>query len=537
MPASSLPSSSGSTTLGHEKDEEANIAITEKPQEERVAESESDTDQNDESAPSPLQPSNTRAAILEVSGVTYDEQLNAYIVGWEGPDDPSNPLNWAPFRRWGMVSIVSLITLITPLASTMFAAAVPMLMEEFNVENRQLSAFVVSIFVLGFVIGPLICSPLSELHGRLPVYHASNCFFLLMNISCALAPSLPALMVFRILAGAAGSAALAIGGGTIADVIPIHHRGKAMVLFSMGPIVGPVIGPVGGGFAGQALGWRWIFWILSMCSGSVVVLCFLVMKETFAPKILGQRTKKLKKQYPHIEFRSLYYSPLTEFQYMKQSMSRPLHMLINPIVISLSLYLAVGYGYLYLLFTTFSMVFRDQYGFSFGTAGLSFLGCGIGSIIGAGFYAYYADTIHTHLSKQHGSTQPEFRLPALIMGAVLIPVGLFLYGWTVEYKIHWIVPQIGSGIFGFALVLVFQSIMNYLVDTFEIYAASSLAANMVLRSLGGALLPLGGEEMYAKLGHGWGNSLLGFVAIAIGPLSVIFYKYGDRIRAKSKPKF
>lgn len=79
--------------------------------------------------------------------------------------------------------------------------------------------------------------------------------------------------------------------------------------------------------------------------------------------------------------------------------------------------------------------------------------------------------------------------------------------------------------------------MNYLVDTFEIYAASSLAANMVLRSLGGALLPLGGEEMYAKLGHGWGNSLLGFVAIAIMPLSLIFYKYGDRIRAKSKPKF
>ena len=79
--------------------------------------------------------------------------------------------------------------------------------------------------------------------------------------------------------------------------------------------------------------------------------------------------------------------------------------------------------------------------------------------------------------------------------------------------------------------------MNYLVDTFEIYAASALAANMVLRSLGGALLPLGGEEMYAKLGLGWGNSLLGFIAVACAPVSFIFYKYGDRIRAKSKPKF
>ena len=79
--------------------------------------------------------------------------------------------------------------------------------------------------------------------------------------------------------------------------------------------------------------------------------------------------------------------------------------------------------------------------------------------------------------------------------------------------------------------------MNYLVDTFEIYAASALAANMVLRSLGGAFLPLAGEEMYASLGLGWGNSLLAFIAVALAPLSFIFYKYGDRIRARSKPGF
>ena len=453
MAPSSIPSSSDSTTIAAEKDEESRIDISEK------ALNGNGPQITDEAAdsPAPLQPSNTRAAILEVSGVTFDAEKNCYIVGWEGPDDPTNPLNWSPGRRWGTVAIVSLITLITPLASTMFAAAVPMLMEEFGVNNRLLSAFVVSIFVLGFVFGPLICSPLSELHGRLPVYHSSNCFFLLMNMSCALAPSLPALMVFRILAGSAGSAALAIGGGTIADVIPIHHRGKAMVLFSMGPILGPVIGPVGGGFAAQALGWRWIFWILTIASGFVTVLCFLVMKETFAPKILKQRTIKLQKKYGHIEFRSLYYSPLSEWAYMKRSMSRPLHMLVNPIVVSLSLYLAVGYGFLYLLFTTFSKVFREEYGFTLGTSGLAFLGCGIGSIIGAGVYALYADRVFTHLSKNFGSTQPEFRLPALIIGSITIPAGLFMYGWTVHYGVHWIVPQIGSGIFGFALVMLFVS--------------------------------------------------------------------------------
>ena len=407
---------------------------------------------------SELAPSQTRAAILEVSGLSLHPELpNTYIVGWESDDDPTNPLNWAPWRRWGTVFLVSLITLITPLASTMFAAAVPILMEEFDVQSKILNAFVVSIFVLGFVIGPLICSPLSELHGRLPVYHTSNFVFLCFTIACAVAPNLPALMVFRFMAGSAGSAALAIGGGTIADVIPIHHRGKAMVLFSMGPILGPVIGPVGGGFAVQALGWRWIFWILTIASGSVCVLCLGVMRETFAPKILKGRTRKLEKRYRHVAFRSMYWSPLTEKEYLVRSLVRPLRMLVNPIVLSLSLYLAVGYGYLYLVFTTLSLIFRTKYGFGLGAAGLSFLGSGVGSIIGAGVYAYWADTVHQYLSRKHGGVRPEFRLPALMVAAVVMPLGLFMYGWTLEAGVHWMAPQVACGIFGFALVLVFVS--------------------------------------------------------------------------------
>lgn len=475
MAPHSLPSSttSGESTVALEKDEEAAIGISEKDDD--LQQSDVVPPKDDSTPTSPgyrtengkhfgpdgteLAASQTRAAILEVSGLSLHPELpNTYIVGWESSDDPTNPLNWAPWRRWGTVFLVSLITLITPLASTMFAAAVPILMDEFGVESKILNAFVVSIFVLGFVIGPLICSPLSELHGRLPVYHTSNFVFLCFTIACAVAPNLPALMVFRFMAGSAGSAALAIGGGTIADVIPIHHRGKAMVLFSMGPILGPVIGPVGGGFEVQALGWRWIFWILTIASGSVCVLCLAVMRETFAPKILIGRTRELEKRYPHVAFRSKYWSPLTEKEYLIRSLVRPLRMLVNPIVLSLSLYLAVGYGYLYLIFTTLSLIFRTKYGFGLGAAGLSFLGSGVGSIIGAAVYAYWADGAHGHLSKKHGGARPEFRLPALMVASVVLPVGLFMYGWTLETGVHWMAPQVACGIFGFAVVLIFVSV-------------------------------------------------------------------------------
>lgn len=85
------------------------------------------------------------------------------------------------------------------------------------------------------------------------------------------------------------------------------------------------------------------------------------------------------------------------------------------------------------------------------------------------------------------------------------------------------------------LMATFMSINTYLVDAYTVHAASAMAANTVFRSLGGALLPLAGRQMYQALGLGWGNSLLAFIAIALSPMSWIFYKYGERIR--KSPRF
>ena len=119
--------------------------------------------------------------------------------------------------------------------------------------------------------------------------------------------------------------------------------------------------------------------------------------------------------------------------------------------------------------------------------------------------------------------------------ALLMPVGLFLYGWTAEKHVHWIAPIIGTAIVGLGLLATFMPIQTYLVDAFTIYAASAIAANTVFRSLMGALLPLAGRKMYETLGLGWGNSLLGFIALAMSPMAWIFFKYGERIR--KSPRF
>ena len=114
---------------------------------------------------------------------------------------------------------------------------------------------------------------------------------------------------------------------------------------------------------------------------------------------------------------------------------------------------------------------------------------------------------------------------------------VYRYGWSADKGIHWIMPIIGTLLVGLGLLATFMPIQTYLVDAYHMHAASAIAANTVLRSLMGAFLPLAGPKMYAALGLGWGNSLLAFIALAMAPLSWIFFKHGEYIRKKYPVKF
>lgn len=132
--------------------------------------------------------------------------------------------------------------------------------------------------------------------------------------------------------------------------------------------------------------------------------------------------------------------------------------------------------------------------------------------------------------------KPEDRLPPLVPGAVLIPIGLFWYGWALEMHAHWLVPLLGTAVFGAGIIFSFIPAQMYLIDVFGGHAASALAGLATMRSTVGAVLPLAGGQMYETLGHGWGNSLLGFIALALTPIPFLFMKYGEGLRTgRSKP--
>lgn len=263
------------------------------------------------------------------------------------------------------------------------------------------------------------------------------------------------------------------------------------------------------------------------------------MKETYPPVLLEAKTRRLRKQTGNPNLRSALASNLPTSEVWKQAIVRPMKLLIfAPIVTLMAMYVAVTYGIMYLLITTFSFVYADQYGFDEGEAGLAFIPAGVGMMIGVVVFGALTDMLVKRRQASGLELTPEVRLmPALVMPcAIVIPVGLFLYGWTTHYGVHWIVPMLGVVVFSCGLMGIMMCIQNYLLDTMPQYAASVTAALAVLRSLAGALLPLGGLEMYNTLGLGWGNSLLAFITVAMIPLPLVFFLFGARIRARSTVK-
>lgn len=389
-----------------------------------------------------------------------DDNNDPNVVWWDGDDDPENPYNWPTWRKVANCVIISFLTFVTPLASSIFAPGVPALMRDLGSDSPALAAFVVSVYILGFAFGPLLVAPLSEIYGRSPVYHACNLGFVAFLVACALAPSLDTLIFFRFLSGAFGSCPLTNGGGSIADMIRQEKRGAAMATFSIGPLIGPIVGPVAGGFLAAAKGWRWVFWVLVIVAGLVAVVMALFMRETYAPVILQRKVARLRKETGNQQLRSKLDTGLAPGDFFKRGIVRPMKMLArSPIIALFSLYIAIVYGYLYLLFTSISQVFGEIYGFSTQAAGLVYLGLGVGSMAGLLYFSVMSDRNLDKKAKQDGQgMKPEYRLQPLSLGAVLLPAGLFIYGWTAEYRVHWIVPIIGMTVIGVGNILCFMAI-------------------------------------------------------------------------------
>ncbi|KAM0257509.1 hypothetical protein ACHAQJ_004323 [Trichoderma viride] len=477
--------------------------------------------------------------IIEKSPTVRPDDPN--LVKWKGPDDPENPKNWLNSRKWAAVYCISCFTLISPVASSMVAPGLPQISKDLHITEEIESALVLSIFVAAYALGPLVWGPLSEIYGRVIIVQISNFWFLLFNLGCGLAKTEAQMFIFRFLSGIGGSAPLAIGGAVLGDLFTAEERGKAMSIYSLMPLLGPALGPIAGGWVTDRTTWRWVFYSTTIACGVIQTAGLFFLQETYAPILLQRKKMALIKETGNTNLVTEYDDPnRTLMQTLTVALTRPFRLLATqPIVQVMSLYMMYLYGLTYLILSTFATLWANEYHENPGIAGLNYISLGLGFFLGAQICAPLQDRIYAALKRRYvpdgGPGRPEFRVPMLIPGAILLPIGIMIYSWTAEKHTHWIGPNIGACIFGCAIIIGFQCIQGYMVDSYTRYAASAVSAVTILRSLAGFGFPLFAPTMYNKLGYGIGGTVLAAVAVAIGwPSPIFLWYYGPKLRAVSK---
>ncbi|KAK0451313.1 MFS polyamine transporter [Desarmillaria tabescens] len=483
--------------------------------------------------------SDARSGTIHVD-VSEEDDL---VIDWDGPEDPENPKNWAFAKKWRATLIVSLFTFISPVSSSMVSPAMEQVAHDLGITSSVELAMTVSVFVLAYAVGPLFLGPLSEIYGRSRVIQFSNMFFFAWNLGCGFAQTKTQLIIFRFFAGLGGSTPLAVGAGVLADVWKAEERGKAIAVYSLAPLMGPVIGPVAGAWIAEKSTWRWVFYSTGIFDIFVQGLGLVFLRESFAPVLLEWKAEKLRSGMdPEKGQRNVCTvfdkSGIRSWQHIfGKALVRPFTLFVRePIVQIVALYMAFLYGVFYLYLTTIPTIFREVYHENTSIAGLHYIALGIGLSMSSQTNARYMDRIYKYLKERNGGVgEPEFRVPAMVPGSVIFPIGLLLTGWCAQKGVHWIVTDIGIALVGGGMILNFQVMQTYVIDTFTLYAASGLAAVSCLRSLAGFGFPLFAPPMYDKLGYGKGDTILAVVAIVLGcPAPFLFWKYGKAVRMKSR---
>ncbi|KAK1242787.1 hypothetical protein MKX08_005599 [Trichoderma sp. CBMAI-0020] len=470
---------------------------------------------------------------------------NVFVVSFEGPNDPLNPRNWSLTKRVFCTFNVGMIALVVGMAASIDSAVIARAAKDFGV-SQVAEALATGLFLVGFGFGALIAGPMSETVGRNPVYFGSLAMYMLFLMGAGLSKSLGAQLVCRFFAGFFGESPLSTVGGSISDMWDPMNRLIAFPIFATAGLMGPVTGPIIGGWISQSsdVSWRWVEWVSIIASGALLVSLLLFQPETYEPILLQWKASHLRrltgdKRYVSVaEIHHLSFSAR-----MLTAVKRPFIMTIQePTIMLWTGYLTVVYLMLFGFLDGYTFVFQQTYNLSDGITGLLFLGIGVGLILAAItltplLYRWAGKEItKLQTEKPDGNARipPEFFLWYALIGAPAIPISFFWMGWTAYPHVSIWSPIVASVFFGFGILSVFVSTYMYLIDMYEVYAASALTMITLVRyAASGGMIEIS-IPMYKNLGIHWALTMLGLISLVFTTVPYAFYRFGPWIRSKSR---
>lgn len=481
-----------------------------------------------------------------------EKDENDYImVDFDGPDDPENPYNWPLWQKVVFAFQIAFLTVSVYMGSAIYTPGVDVLMTDLNI-SRVKATLPLTFFVIGYGLGPMVFSPMSEnsMFGRTSIYIVTLFIFFILQIPQGFGlgtHSIASLTVLRFLSGIFASPALATGGASFGDVVTLPYMPVGIAAWSMGAVCGPSLGPlIGAALVNGTHGeWVWTFRFMMIISGTCFLFLTFFLPETYGKTILrrkAQRLRALTGNEKIISEGELENKHLTPREVAIDTLWRPIEISIfEPVVLSINLYIALVYSIMYLWFEAFPIVFIETYNFTLVELGVSYTSVMIGIIISAALYIViiYRQFTKKFLTGQAESITPEVFIPSSILGSIMMPIGIFIFGWASSANQHWIGSMIGAATFAFGAFFIFQCLFNYMAMSFPRYMASVFAGNDLFRSVIAGCFPLFGSALFnnlktSKFPVGWGSTILGFISVGMIAIPVAFYMYGPKIRARSR---
>lgn len=403
----------------------------------------------------------------------------------------------------------------------------------------------VGIFLIGFGIGALISGPFSETVGRNPIYIATLVLYMLFLIGAGLSRNFGTLLVCRFISGMFGATPLVCAGGSLSDLWTPAERVYAFPMFACASFLGPLLGPAAGSWIGETgvLSWRWVEWVSLIFSGVVLTIVVLFQPETYGPILLKWKAEHLRRLTGDERYRgAIEIRKVPLIWRLVRSLYRPFVMTARELIIMLiALYLTVIYIVLFTFLTGYTFIYTETYHLSQGMTGVCFLGIAVGIVSSAALIPVNMRLRQRDIARAeaqgHSRVAPESRLYWAMFGAPSIPISLFWMGWTARPFISLWSPLLASVLFGFGIICVFMSSYQYIIDSYEIYAASALSSVTLIRYVASGAMIEVSIPFYKNMGVAYTLTIMGALSALLVPIPFVFYKYGPVIRKKSKYAF
>ncbi|OJI96608.1 hypothetical protein ASPVEDRAFT_23612 [Aspergillus versicolor CBS 583.65] len=477
--------------------------------------------------------------------------------GQSPPPDPPNldkyisPFLWPKWRKSLMTWISCAVTALAGYSAGEITPASGPLTQEWDISSVVYNLGI-TIFCIGFALAPMVLAPFSEINGRRPIFVASGILFVACIVACGGTRIFAGFLVARFFQGVGASTFSTMVGGVISDIYHAEDRNTPMALFAGAALFGTGLAPLISSVIVHHTSWRWVYWSHAIVSGVFVVVIFFFFKETRGSVLLSRKAHTLNKYYDQLEAAGHFGVLIGEnpnprrirwkvksdeqraslVQMISISLYRPFHMLVTePVVFFFSLWVSFSWAVLYLQFGSVPLVFQKNHVFNIEQVGATFTSMCVGSLL-ITVISIYQEKVASRFNLLPAT--PEARLYFVCLESILMPIGLFWFGWTSFPHIHWISPTIAIGCATMGIFSVYLAVFNYLADTYHRYASSAIAAQSCCRNLLGGVFPLVTNAMFNNLGFPEASSLLGAIGAALCVVPWVLVIYGQTIRGKSK---